>query len=457
MRNEKSALGMFSPSNPDYGKNAGLLAFAATMLQNAGRQPFGRGAPVSTLQALGSGALAGLGAYGQAEQQQYARTKPNYQVINDKLVSITPSSERGGTPTIKEIADYGTPTAVKPIFENMVVDKKTQRMVSYDNGVTWKEFGEVANKEATFKVESIGGHDVLAKYENGERTVVSETPKVYAPPKSIELLKTREQLVKNEMSGKNPDGTPMSPEESAINKANLSDINAIIRKEGTTVGLTEYDLEYTKSIAGKRDIHRVKKVEDNIKTFENVTKDITELVDLIEKTPTATGIVGATKEGLAGVIGQFSDLFDNKDWGDNVYKEWDIDNIVEIRNRGKFIVGSILPIITNENNKFTKEERELATEAQGVLQTTSDSRRAIAALTSIFDIVNNRLATNREEMRQIIGRSGGSAAVGDTFSMDEVDPRVINEIKIWLRKPESKNHPNYERLRKDVYDYLLGQ
>ena len=60
----KSALGTFSPYNPDYGRNAGLLAFAATMLQNAGRQPFGRGAPVSTLQALGSGALAGLGAYG---------------------------------------------------------------------------------------------------------------------------------------------------------------------------------------------------------------------------------------------------------------------------------------------------------------------------------------------------------------------------------------------------------
>ncbi len=47
----------------------------------------------------------------------------------------------------------------------------------------------------------------------------------------------------------------------------------------------------------------LKNVEDNIKTFENVTKDITELVDLIEKTPTATGFVGATKEGLAGVIG----------------------------------------------------------------------------------------------------------------------------------------------------------
>ena len=453
----KSALGAFSPYNPDYGKNAALIAFAATMLQNAGRQPFGRGAPISTAQALGSGALAGLGAYGQAEQQQYARTKPNYQVINDKLVSITPPTERGGTPTIKEIADYGTPTAVKPIFEDKIIDGKTQRMVSYDNGATWKEFGEAANKEATFKVESIGGSDILAKYENGERTVVSETPKVHAPPKPIELLKTREQLVKNEMSGKNPDGTPMSPEESAINKANLSDINDIIQKEGTTVGLTEHDLAYTKSIEGKRDIHRVKKVEDNIKTFENVTKDITELVDLIEKTPTATGFVGATKEGLAGVIGQFSDLFDNKDWGDNVYKNWDINDIVEIRNRGKFIVGSILPIITNENNKFTKEERELATEAQGVLQTTSDSRRAIAALTSIFDIVNNRLATNREEMRQIVGRSGGSAAVGDTFSMNEVDPRVIEEIKIWLRKPESKNHPNYERLSKDVYDHLLGQ
>ena len=109
----KSALGAFSPYNPDYGRNAALLAFGATMLQNAGRQPFGRGAPISTAQALGSGALAGLGAYGQAEQQQYARTKPNYQVINDKLVSITPPSERGGTPTVEEVADYGT--TAKPV------------------------------------------------------------------------------------------------------------------------------------------------------------------------------------------------------------------------------------------------------------------------------------------------------------------------------------------------------
>jgi|TARA_R110000765_G_scaffold86124_1_gene165791 hypothetical protein len=109
----KSALGAFSPYNPDYGKNAALLAFGATMLQNAGRQPFGRGAPISTVQALGSGALAGLSAHGQAEQQQYARTKPNYQVINDKLVSITPPSERGGTPTVEEVANYGT--TAKPV------------------------------------------------------------------------------------------------------------------------------------------------------------------------------------------------------------------------------------------------------------------------------------------------------------------------------------------------------
>jgi len=106
----KSALGAFSPYNPDYGKNAALLAFAATMLQNAGRQPFGRGAPISTAQALGSGALAGLGAYGQAEQQQYARTKPNYQVINDQLVSITPPTERGGKPTIETIQDLRSST-----------------------------------------------------------------------------------------------------------------------------------------------------------------------------------------------------------------------------------------------------------------------------------------------------------------------------------------------------------
>jgi hypothetical protein len=105
----KSALGAFSPYNPNYGRNAALVAFGATMLQNAGRQPFGRGAPMTTAQGVGSAALAGLGAYGQAEQQQYARTKPNYQVINDKLVSITPPSERGGTPTVEEVADYGTP------------------------------------------------------------------------------------------------------------------------------------------------------------------------------------------------------------------------------------------------------------------------------------------------------------------------------------------------------------
>ena len=93
----RSALGIFSPSNPDYGRNAGLLAFAATMLQNAGRQPFGRGAPISTAQALGSGALAGLGAYTQAEQQQHERRKPI--VINNRLVDPVTHE------TIKDFSD----------------------------------------------------------------------------------------------------------------------------------------------------------------------------------------------------------------------------------------------------------------------------------------------------------------------------------------------------------------
>ena len=93
----KSALGAFSPYNPDYGKNAALLAFGATMLQNAGRQPFGRGAPISTAQALGSAGLAGLGAYGQAEQQQYKRKQPI--VINNRLVDPVTHE------TIKDFSD----------------------------------------------------------------------------------------------------------------------------------------------------------------------------------------------------------------------------------------------------------------------------------------------------------------------------------------------------------------
>ena len=143
MRNEKSALGMFSPYNPDYGRNAGLLAFAATMLQNAGRQPFGQGAPMSTAQALGSGALAGLGAYGQAEQQQYARTKPNYQVINDQLVSITPPTERGGQPTIKTIQDLRTPTVKSAPTIKDIYDKRTDSMVSHQwDGEKWIPIGD---------------------------------------------------------------------------------------------------------------------------------------------------------------------------------------------------------------------------------------------------------------------------------------------------------------------------
>ena len=141
----KSALGAFSPYNPDYGRNAALLAFGATMLQNAGRQPFGRGVPISTAQALGSGALAGLGAYGQAEQQQYARTKPNYQVINDQLVSITPPTERGGQPTIETIQDLRTPTVpsaptVKEFFEDGKMVTKEFKVV--DGVGQWVNIGQ---------------------------------------------------------------------------------------------------------------------------------------------------------------------------------------------------------------------------------------------------------------------------------------------------------------------------
>ena len=157
----RSALGIFSPSNPDYGRNAGLLAFAATMLQNAGRQPFGRGAPISTAQALGSGALAGLGAYSQAEQQQYARTKPNYQVINDQLVSITPPTERGGQPTIETIKDLRTPTDTLNLGDYDPSDYTVKSLTNY---------------------RLTGNPDHLVRYEKPTDNVADYDPSDYTVP-----------------------------------------------------------------------------------------------------------------------------------------------------------------------------------------------------------------------------------------------------------------------------------
>jgi len=186
----KSALGIFSPYNPDYGKNAALVAFGATMLQNAGRQPFGRGAPMTTAQGVGSAALAGLGAYTQAEQQQYARTKPNYQVINDKLVSITPPTERGGTPTVEEVANYSDPTIIDAPTTQDFYDAASGTTIKHQwDGEKWIPIGDqqpignkqwlVRNGEYTFGHFKKGDQPYVDK---GFEWVMRGGEQVYAQP-----------------------------------------------------------------------------------------------------------------------------------------------------------------------------------------------------------------------------------------------------------------------------------
>ena len=194
----KSALGAFSPYNPDYGRNAALLAFGATMLQNAGRQPFGRGAPISTAQALGSAGLAGLGAYGQAEQRQYARTKPNYQVINDQLVSITPPTERGGQPTIETIKDLRTPTDTLDLGDYDPSDYTVKSLTNYrltgdpshleryekptDNVADYDPSDYTVPSWAAFEAGGYKNPDKLVRYEK-----LTDTTKYTTPIRGIEF------------------------------------------------------------------------------------------------------------------------------------------------------------------------------------------------------------------------------------------------------------------------------
>ena len=455
MRNEKSALGMFSPSNPDYGKNAGLLAFAATMLQNAGRQPFGQGAPISTAQALGSGALAGLGAYGQAEQQQYARTKPNYQVINDKLVFITPPSERGGTPTIKEIADYGTPPTVKPQFKEKTIDGETQQMVSYDNGVTWVKWGEAVSPDEDIKIEKRGKFDVTLVKRNGKWEEDSKTLSVSDPSDLEEAYKTREELVTALMFRKNPNGTSMSDIEVQLAQQRLEDTNDFINKKTTIIGKTQFDVTSEAEDAANKDL--AKKHKETISTFKQASIEIKELMDLVEKNPTAVGAVGAISEWGAGGIGQIADLFGKEKVGDYIFESWDVSDTKKIRTKAKYLVGNLLPIITNENNKFTKEERELATEASGVLDSATDSRQALEALGTTLAIVNNRLQRAKHEYGEIVEKEKtiNRSPISDLPSIKAITPEKAISMSKWLNDPNNKNNKHYERVKKDLADYYM--
>ena len=452
----KSALGAFSPYNPNYGRNAALLAFGATMLQNAGRQPFGRGAPISTAQALGSGALAGLGAYGQAEQQQYARTKPNYQVINDKLVSITPSSERGGTPTIKEIADYGTPTAVKPQFKEKTIDGETQHMVSYDNGVTWVKWGESVSPDEDIKVVKRGEFDVTLVKRNGKWEEDSKVRSVSDPSDLEEAYETREELVKGLMFRKNSDGTSMSDIDVQLAQQRLEDTNDFINKKTTIIGKTAFDIKSEAEDAANKDL--AKKHKETISTFEQAGVEIKELIGLVEKNPTSVGAVGAIKEWGAGGLGQLADLFGKEQWGDAVYESWDVSDTKKIRTKAKYLVGNLLPIITNENNKFTKEERELATEASGVLDGATDSRQTLDALGTTLNIVNNRLQRAKNEYGEIVEKEKavGRSPISDLPSIRAITPKKALSMTKWLNDPNNKNNKHYERVKKDLADYYMN-
>lgn len=452
----KSALGAFSPYNPDYGKNAALLAFAATMLQNAGRQPFGRGAPMTTAQGVGSAALAGLGAYGQAEQQQYARTKPNYQVINDKLVSITPSSERGGTPTIKEIADYGTPTAVKPQFKEKTIDGETQQMVSYDNGVTWVKWGESVSPDEDIKVVKRGEFDVTLVKRNGKWEEDSKVRSVSDPSDLEEAYETREELVKGLMFRKNSDGTSMSDIDVQLAQQRLEDTNDFINKKTTIIGKTAFDIKSEAEDAANKDL--AKKHKETISTFEQAGVEIKELIGLVEKNPTSVGAVGAIKEWGAGGLGQLADLFGKEQWGDAVYESWDVSDTKKIRTKAKYLVGNLLPIITNENNKFTKEERELATEASGVLDGATDSRQTLDALGTTLNIVNNRLQRAKNEYGEIVEKEKavGRSPISDLPSIRAITPKKALSMTKWLNDPNNKNNKHYERVKKDLADYYMN-
>ena len=452
----KSALGAFSPYNPDYGKNAALLAFAATMLQNAGRQPFGRGAPMTTAQGVGSAALAGLGAYGQAAQQQYARTKPNYQVINDKLVSITPSSERGGTPTIKEIADYGTPTAVKPQFKEKTIDGETQQMVSYDNGVTWVKWGESVSPDEDIKVVKRGEFDVTLVKRNGKWEEDSKVRSVSDPSDLEEAYETREELVKGLMFRKNSDGTSMSDIDVQLAQQRLEDTNDFINKKTTIIGKTAFDIKSEAEDAANKDL--AKKHKETISTFEQAGVEIKELIGLVEKNPTSVGAVGAIKEWGAGGLGQLADLFGKEQWGDAVYESWDVSDTKKIRTKAKYLVGNLLPIITNENNKFTKEERELATEASGVLDGATDSRQTLDALGTTLNIVNNRLQRAKNEYGEIVEKEKavGRSPISDLPSIRAITPKKALSMTKWLNDPNNKNNKHYERVKKDLADYYMN-
>ena len=329
-------------------------------------------------------------------------------------------------------------------------------MVSYDNGVTWVKWGESVSPDEDIKVVKRGEFDVTLVKRNGKWEEDSKVRSVSDPSDLEEAYETREELVKGLMFRKNSDGTSMSDIDVQLAQQRLEDTNDFINKKTTIIGKTAFDIKSEAEDAANKDL--AKKHKETISTFEQAGVEIKELIGLVEKNPTSVGAVGAIKEWGAGGLGQLADLFGKEQWGDAVYESWDVSDTKKIRTKAKYLVGNLLPIITNENNKFTKEERELATEASGVLDGATDSRQTLDALGTTLNIVNNRLQRAKNEYGEIVEKEKavGRSPISDLPSIRAITPKKALSMTKWLNDPNNKNNKHYERVKKDLADYYMN-
>ena len=107
---------------------------------------------------------------------------------------------------------------------------------------------------------------------------------------------------------------------------------------------------------------------------------------------------------------------------------------------------------------LTKEERELATEASGVLDSATDSRQALEALGTTLAIVNNRLQRAKHEYGEIVEKEKtiNRSPISDLPSIKAITPEKAISMSKWLNDPNNKNNKHYERVKKDLADYYMN-
>lgn len=201
---------------------------------------------------------------------------------------------------------------------------------------------------------------------------------------------------------------PLKRKQLERESANLVDK---IAKEKTITGMTQYDQGLTNQLTNSLQA-RLDSIDSGATLIKDVIKEITDV-------PEAVGATGALRQGIGGIASQFG-----QDWLEDMLNSV---NISRVRSKAIQLEGQLMPIILNENNKFSDQERAIVKEAVNVLKDTNSSRQALETLGSLetlFDETKKRTAQTLVKGLQINDQGTDDQLVQDPVLSKYIDKYI---------------------------------